>query len=121
MDTVIMPLGSSICQSTPADFDLMGGPGDGAIARVVCLRGRIGVTALGQLAPTMNDVGISAICYGELGALLHHLHPRHRVVPQHPRLLACHCIQLKLDAVTLMTKPTDLTPERSIQQDRYEL
>ena len=70
MDTVIMPLGSSICQSTPADFDLMGGPGDGAIARVVCLRGRIGVTALGQLAPTMNDVGISAICYGELGALL---------------------------------------------------
>lgn len=76
----------------------MGGLDDGAIARVVCLRGRIGVTASGQLVPTMNDVGISAICYGELGALHHHLYPRHRVVPLHARLLTCHRVQLKLDA-----------------------
>lgn len=54
----------------------------------------------------MNDVGIDAVCHGDLGdrcpglgALRHHLRLRHRAVPPpRVRLLACHRVHLKLDA-----------------------
>lgn len=72
---------------------------------LACLRGRLGITASGQLAPAMNDVGIDTVCHGdlgdrraELGAVRHYLRLRHRAVPPRVRLLSCHRVHLKLDA-----------------------
>jgi hypothetical protein len=71
---------------------------------LACLRGLLGVTASGQLAPAMKDIGINAICHGDLGdqraelGALRHLRLRHRAVPPRVRLLTCHLVHLKLDA-----------------------
>jgi hypothetical protein len=68
---------------------------------LACLRGRLGVTASGQLAPAMNDVGIDTACHGdlgnrraELGALRHYLRLRHRAVPPRVHLLISSCPKL---------------------------
>jgi hypothetical protein len=34
---------------------------------LACFESRLGVTASGQLAPAMNNVGIDAVCPGDLG------------------------------------------------------
>lgn len=67
MDIMIALRRISTCKSAPANFDVMGGPGGGAIVRGKSMNSPVFLADSDHLAPAMNDVDINTVCHGDLG------------------------------------------------------